>query len=756
MSLPSIENMINEQAYNKEKMSNKSLSFNVSCLQISSENFFAPPATSPFTILIMKEQKKLKPKKVIKQTVWNSFVAENITSNNLNNTNNNIRVKVAILADMTLRNFSVKLDMITDLLVIIDSVRSNRGFVVFATTHLPSILDPALRRPGRFDETISLPLLPNLMNRWSLFQMHLNATAFQNKHSTETFDQFEYGMLTENFRLTQISDLISKTKRAIFNSNSSYILNNHPLNLSLLKTNLPSVVIENNLEGNCKFPSSKSNKSLISASRSLAAQQLKSKRNEIKDFNNYIFKKLIHPSQSFQSFFIDPNYDSYYKNNQLFSKRTTKGKNLKKAYSQLSFGYFQIGNIMILLDLLKDQTAFSLYNKSLILDQSSTFVYHSLYSSLNSFKTFLIRFLGGKMAEFLITKNPRKQLTFENKNNSYYSYMNKLKNINNILNSTTLFEYVQKRKFDNKVYSSTFSKSLNFSIIDQQVRYKSWHFAKNWIFSILQKRFLYHKNLIITKMLSFDNPNQSSLREPPSPPASSLLMPSKKYENFKRVERDFQQKSVFSIYEKMQMHQKQQFLKKLYNKPVLDCFKSQVFENRLTSFDSAFKEFAENNESFNNKLSSSLFYFKNRLNVRHRFSLINQWWNGQLAEHNVEVTYLSDIDWRTMYIQSNSKENVKKSSFIKDSILDFPDADQHYNQKVRRWFLTSNSWNYWLNLETNFYYEIYYHMISDSFNKTSIYFDQNRELLDFFVSTYLQRGSLKELDFIFIFSRFYR
>jgi SpoVK/Ycf46/Vps4 family AAA+-type ATPase len=68
--------------------------------------------------------------------------------------NYSIRVKVALLADLVLSK-SVKLDMITDLLVIIDSVKSNRGFAVFATTHIPYILT-LLRRPGRFDETISI------------------------------------------------------------------------------------------------------------------------------------------------------------------------------------------------------------------------------------------------------------------------------------------------------------------------------------------------------------------------------------------------------------------------------------------------------------------------------------------------------------------------------------------------------------------------------------------------------------------------
>nr|AWI68686.1 cell division protein [Pseudopediastrum boryanum] len=732
ISLPSlhntIENKMFDQSHDKNKSLNVSQSFNISRLQIASENFFAPPATSPFTILMMKEQRKLKPKKVVKQISWNSFVAENIIASK----NDSIRVKVAILADMTLRNFSYNKDMITDLLVIIDGVRSNRGFVVFATTHVPSILDPALRRPGRFDETISLPLLPNLMNRWSLFQMHFNQEILQKKVSKETFDRFEYGILTENFNFAQISNIISKTK---LTCNVNY---------------------------------------------------------------NHVKSPIIHPSQAFQSFFVVPGEQmqtiakkqekdfkiipSNYSNFCLAPLKKTR-KNFRKIYSQISFGYFQIGNLLISSDFLKDQTYFSLYNKSLLLEQSSPFVYHTLYSSLNTFKMFIMKLLGGKIAEFLVSKNQR----------NLYDSLNKTK----ATWSSIAFTQAKEEQLASSAESTPDAKlppteertqseqkkeaqKLNFSIMDHMIRYKSWHFATSLIFSILQKRFLYNKNLIITKMLSFDNPNQSSLREPPSPPASSLLMPSKKYENFKRIERDFQQKSGFSIYEKMQMHQKQRFLKRLYNKPVLESFKSQLFENRLTSFESSFKEFSYNKDSNLLKLSSSHSYYKNKLNIRHRFSLINQWWNGQLAEHNVEVTYLSDIDWRTMYIQSysdnykNKKENNKpsyeklglkqsksilsysKTSNKTDSMLDFPDADQHYNPRVRRWFLNANSWNYWLNFENTFYYEIYHHMIYDAFNKTSLYFNQNRELLDFFVYTYNIKGSLKEIDLIFILSRFYR
>jgi len=54
-------------------------------------------------------------------------------------------------------------------------------------------------------------------------------------------------------------------------------------------------------------------------------------------------------------------------------------------------------------------------------------------------------------------------------------------------------------------------------------------------------------------MLFFENKNQR--KQPPSPPSSSILMPSKKYENFKRTENDFVQKARFSMNEKIQMHQ---------------------------------------------------------------------------------------------------------------------------------------------------------------------------------------------------------
>nr|YP_009238222.1 cell division protein [Chlorotetraedron incus]AMO01100.1 cell division protein [Chlorotetraedron incus] len=759
LPIPSIESQLNTQNSANELNSNKSSEV-FSRLQILSEKFFAPPATSPFTILMMKEQKKLKPKKMVKQISWaKSFSSIDPASSK---ETESIRVKVALLADITLRNFSVKLDMITDLLVIVDSVRSNRGFVVFATTHVPSILDPALRRPGRFDETIALPMFPNLMNRWGIFEMSFSNEFNSQKNisdifrifpnasernileatlpkqmdgkAIEIYDRLDYGMLTQNLTHTQISDMISKTKL--------FLLNPSHFNLT--------------------------NKVYNSKINAFSTLMLKKQTNLYPKFQVNIFSKnpIYSPTQAFETLFMDYNSIPYLTD----SKKSFKNNNnVLQAYSNsnviktthtISLAYSKVGSFMILLDFLKDQTSYSLMNWSSVLDDMSPVLYNSLYSPNSEFKNNMMQFLGGKVAEFFVASNQRSGM-----------------NLNNNFNSGVF----------QKNSGKLLSKVSSFSLIDQQIQHQSWRSTTTFIFSILQKRYLYNKNLIVSKMLSFENPNRSSLKEPPSPPASSLLMPSKKYENFKRTERDFQQKSIFSIHEKMQMHQKQRFLKKLYNQPIQEYFQSQIFENRLTTFSSSFKELASL-DSILLKTSSSHSYYKNRFLMRHRFSLINQWWNGQLAEHNAETTYLSDVDWRSMYVQSMNKNQnteiqlttlpISLSGELVDSqilnksltpiqarlnqkhdqadqFIDFPDAEQHYNPRSRRWFLHTNSWNYWLSFENALQYEIYSHFIMESFYKTYIYFNKNRELLDYFVFKFLQKGSLKELDFIFTFSRFY-
>jgi hypothetical protein len=153
---------------------------------------------------------------------WNNF-------HTISKYNYSIRVKVALLADLVLSNLSVKLDMITDLLVIIDSVKSNRGFAVFATTHIPYILDPALRRPGRFDETISIPLIPGLYSRWANYRsniQYLKVLYFDNIAShlimlikETSLDLTNYSLLSnplnQSFLINNLINYINNRSKAI-------------------------------------------------------------------------------------------------------------------------------------------------------------------------------------------------------------------------------------------------------------------------------------------------------------------------------------------------------------------------------------------------------------------------------------------------------------------------------------------------------------------------------------------------------------
>jgi hypothetical protein len=51
--------------------------------------------------------------------------------------------------------------------------------------------------------------------------------------------------------------------------------------------------------------------------------------------------------------------------------------------------------------------------------------------------------------------------------------------------------------------------------------------------------------------------------------------------------------------------------------------------------------------------------------------------------------FLSDIDWRYTFIDS-----------IGDIQIDFPDSEQFYNPRNRRWILTNGDWTYWFNIQS--------------------------------------------------------
>jgi len=293
------------------------------------------------------------------------------------------------------------------------------------------------------------------------------------------------------------------------------------------------------------------------------------------------------------------------------------------------------------------------------------------------------------------------------------------------------------------------------------------------ILSFIQKRYIYYQNLIVPEFLYFVN--KSSFFEPVSPPTSNILLPARRYENYRRsfayyyLSLPFMKRTVQinnNIIDKINLHQQQRLVKRLYRYPVKETFKSEfshyISTNQNanvcagTSQGASERSEATNGESvapslsahaknftnFSNatlmigSLSASLNFnnntnkvFRHRILLRHRNYLTNQWWNGQLPEHNAETTFLSDIDWRYTFMES-----------VGDLLLDFPDAEQHYNPQNRRWLLTKGSFNFWFDFEKCIYSEFYSHLIFDCFLNLFHLYEKHRDILDYYAFHVLNKG----------------
>ena len=730
LPINTIQNDLEQQSNsnsNFSESSEKSSSILVSRLQLNPEKLFAPPATSPFTVLMMKEQKKIKPRKVVKEIPWSGLSSDQMLL--LPKVTYSVRVKVAMLADIAISNLSVKLDMITDLLVIIDSVRSNRGFVVFATTHVPYMLDPALRRPGRLDETISLPLLPNLVSRLEILKTNL-------LNFSSTLDFLDAAILTHNLNETQISNMISKSKLLLLNMSSKQIFSSKQLETKVPVRKTEILNIRTNLNSNTLscLPISNVNQAsylILNNLMDLCFYVNKNaNKNNLKNCKNFVPKtKVLDKNQETNILATIPEIENFSiklktsvlsqgPSDILEDKRTNNLKILKTS-NLLAGTYFRISKFLITSTILSDQTSYGLilWNNLPNLESSEDSLFSDLYSPSYDLKNHLLKLLSGKVGEFFVFNNYRAIYSLETS-----------------VSGTSSGKNVYKQT------SSNFIPNLGPKLWNLAGLDKFWHSATSFVFSLIHKRYLYSKNLLVSRLFYFQD--VSILKEPPSPPGSSILNPSKNYENFKRTMVASQQRAVFSINEKIQLHQQQRFIKKLYNKTIKDYFNSEMIENRQTFFTSSFKELGYL-DKYTSRPTSVNCYYRNNILTRHKYYFTNQWWNGQLAEHNAETTFLSDVDWRSMFVNS-----------LGDLVIDFPDADQHYNPRKRKWMLNSGYWGYWLTFEKTFQSEIYYHFVMECFNLATNSLDTQREILDYFAYLFLRKGVLKEIDLISTLSRF--
>ena len=97
--------------------------------------------------------------------------------------------------------------IVNQLLSEMDGLEELRGVVVIGATNRPDIIDPALLRPGRFDEMIMVPV-PGLESRRKIFRVHLQKMPLAGDVDIE-----EMVKLTEQYTGADIAAVVRKAGR---------------------------------------------------------------------------------------------------------------------------------------------------------------------------------------------------------------------------------------------------------------------------------------------------------------------------------------------------------------------------------------------------------------------------------------------------------------------------------------------------------------------------------------------------------------
>ncbi|KAF6252523.1 hypothetical protein COO60DRAFT_1471478 [Scenedesmus sp. NREL 46B-D3] len=93
---------------------------------------------------------------------------------------------------------------LNQLLVEMDGFEANEGVIVMAATNLPETLDPALKRPGRFDRQVAVPL-PDVKGRAEILEYYLS-----DKPVAAGLDQTLLARQTSGFSGADISNLVNE------------------------------------------------------------------------------------------------------------------------------------------------------------------------------------------------------------------------------------------------------------------------------------------------------------------------------------------------------------------------------------------------------------------------------------------------------------------------------------------------------------------------------------------------------------------
>ncbi|KAI9355174.1 P-loop containing nucleoside triphosphate hydrolase protein [Pilaira anomala] len=114
--------------------------------------------------------------------------------------------------------------MVAQLLTLMDGVKSRGRLIIVGATNRPNSIDPALRRPGRFDREISMDP-PNAEDRYALFEAQLNKMPLDDAVDIETLSTMTNGYVAADINAMCREAAMNAIQRASKHHDSEVVVN---------------------------------------------------------------------------------------------------------------------------------------------------------------------------------------------------------------------------------------------------------------------------------------------------------------------------------------------------------------------------------------------------------------------------------------------------------------------------------------------------------------------------------------------------
>lgn len=655
---------------------------------------------SPLTVAIEKNKKAFRPRRIVKNMPlqgisWDMWML-------LSRYDYSIRSKVALLAVLTEDAVGELTDMITDLLVMMDTVRATRGLIMFATTHAPTSLDPALRRPGRLDETLSVPLFSSISTRWEILNLRYAGVDPMQELTP-------YAHVTRDLSNSAVNELALKSLLYVFPKQASLstLKQKATTPFKSLQTRMHMSYFEaffqskgferlkEQLDAMCELPSNQ---------LALEAQMRQRKFNAKVTTLTYtlVGAQLIRWKAEVVTDAMEADILAY---------------TVEKVHPLLR--RLERQNEFLQLDTarLRDATTVREHiTNSLAPRFAETFFTSCLLNGVNA-----------------VSPDKDSQLTFQLREQTNYVPLTFEK-----------FELAATRfkSGDGSSFNSFFPSFRN-TLVNLGVPASR---TSDFISTVIQKRSIWTKNLVVYRLLYV--PNNQDYREPMGLPVYDLVNPEKNYETLQKEQRILYRPGNLTMNEKIELHKTYRLYLAVANRTIEEWHGQQYRPEELKLLKRhvlpSLEELSSLALVMNHPTGTNKFY-RQSTHLRQRFHLIDQWWNGHLEDLDVETTLQSEVETRTFF----------EESIGNDVEIDYPLPDKYYNVRSRRWVWKQNAESWFLK-GAKFTDAAAYHYMVCALTRCYEELHKNRESLDHLAYTFLKSGQVSEVQTYNHYTRFYQ